>query len=69
MFGLNVCLCTTCMQCPQRPEEGSKSLGTGVIGSCEPPCRCWEPNSGLLEEKLVVLIAEPSLFPKFLLIF
>lgn len=23
---------------PQRSKEGVRSLGTGVIGSCEPPC-------------------------------
>ena len=29
--------------------------------SCEPPCGCWELNSGPLEEQLVFLTAEPSL--------
>ena len=39
------------------PEEG--------IGShyrwCEPPCGCWELNSGPLEKQSVLLPAEPSL--------
>ena len=26
----------------------------------EPPCGCWELNSGLLQEQLVLLTAEPS---------
>lgn len=27
------------IQSPQRPEEGAISLGTGVVDSCEPPCK------------------------------
>ena len=30
---------------------------------CEPPCGCWELNSGPLEEQPVLLTAEPSLQP------
>jgi hypothetical protein len=37
------------------PEEGIESHG------CEPPCGCWELNSGPLEEQPVPLTAEPSL--------
>lgn len=29
------------------PEEGVRSLGTGVTNGCEPICRCWESNPGL----------------------
>jgi hypothetical protein len=39
------------------PEEGFRSHG------CEPPCDCWEINSGPLEEQSVLLAAEPSLQP------
>jgi len=28
---------------------------------CEPPCGCWELNSGPLEEKTMLLTTEPSL--------
>jgi hypothetical protein len=28
---------------------------------CEPPCGCWELNSGRLEEQPVLLTTEPSL--------
>lgn len=35
---LQVCLCTTCMQCLQRPEEGIKSPGPRVIDNCGLPC-------------------------------
>jgi hypothetical protein len=30
-------VCTTCMQCPQRLETGSGSLGTGVTDGRELP--------------------------------
>lgn len=39
---IGICVHTTCMQDPQRPEEGIRSLG--VTGSCELPCGCWEQS-------------------------
>ena len=42
------------------PEEGVISLTTD---GCEPPCGCWELNSGPSEEQSVLLTAEPSLQP------
>jgi hypothetical protein len=33
------------------------------MGGCEPPCGCWEVNSGTLEEQSVFLPAEPSYQP------
>jgi hypothetical protein len=32
-----------------------------ITDGCEPPCGCWELNSGPLEEQSVLLTAEPSL--------
>jgi hypothetical protein len=32
-----------------------------ITDGCEPPCGCWELNSGPLEEQLVLLTSEPSL--------
>ena len=32
-----------------------------VMDGCEPPCGCWELNSGPSEEQSVLLTAEPSL--------
>lgn len=26
----------------RKSEEGSGLLGSGVTGTCEPPCRCWD---------------------------
>jgi hypothetical protein len=31
-----------------------------VTDGCEPPCGCWDLNSGPLEEQSVLLTAEPS---------
>jgi hypothetical protein len=38
------------------PKEASDPITDG----CEPPCGCWELNSGPLEEQPVLLSAEPS---------
>jgi hypothetical protein len=35
-----------------------------VMDGCEPPCGCWELNSGPLEEQSVLLTAEPLLQPR-----
>ena len=34
-----------------------------ITDGCEPPCGCWELNSGPLEEQAMLLTAEPSLQP------
>jgi hypothetical protein len=51
----------------QRPEEGVQSPETGVVGSCNLPCGCWEPNPGPLKEQPVLLKDELSVqsFPFF----
>jgi hypothetical protein len=33
------------------------------MDGCEPPCGCWDLNSGPLEEQSMLLTAEPSLQP------
>ena len=43
-----------------RPEEGTPDL---ITDGCEPPCGCWELNSGPLEEQAMLLTSEPSLQP------
>ena len=35
------------------------------IDGCEPPCGCWELNSGPLEEQPVLFTTEPSRQPIF----
>jgi hypothetical protein len=34
-----------------------------ITDGCEPPCGCWELNSGPLEEQSELLNGEPSLQP------
>jgi hypothetical protein len=34
-----------------------------ITDGCEPPCGCWELNSGPLEEQSVLLTTEPSFQP------
>jgi hypothetical protein len=36
-----------------------------VTGGCEPPCGCWDLNSGPLEEQSGALTLEPSHQPSF----
>jgi hypothetical protein len=45
-----------CLQTHQRTSDP-------ITDGCEPPCGCWEFNSGALEELSVLLTAEPSLQP------
>jgi hypothetical protein len=61
MFYLNVCLCTTCVQCSQRPEEGMGSPGIIVKTNCELPCGCSESSPGPLEEQPALSTVEPPL--------
>lgn len=44
-----VCMCATRMKCLKKPEEGTESLGTGVIESRELSRGCWN-NPGLLDD-------------------
>ena len=38
-----------------------KRASDPITDGCEPPCGCWELNSGPLEERLLLLTTEPSL--------
>ena len=40
-----------------------KRASDPITDGCEPPCGCWELNSGPLEKQLVLLTAKPSLQP------
>ena len=62
-----VCVHHICGWCSLRSEESVGSLGTGVMGVCEPPCGCWETNSaveeqpvGALESGAMVMQAGPE---------
>lgn len=58
-----VSLCTTCIQCPWRPEKDIIFPGTGVTDICETPCGCGESNPDPLEEEPVLLTVESPLHP------
>ena len=38
---------------------GQKRAPELITDGCEPPCGCWESNSGPLEEQAMLLTAEP----------
>jgi hypothetical protein len=38
------------------------TLGAGVMDGCKPPCECWGPNLGPLQEQLFS-ITEPFVLP------
>ena len=54
---------TTCV------PAGQKRAPDFITDGCEPPCGCWELNSGPLEEQAVLLTAEPSLVFGLFLVF
>ena len=64
MSCLHVCRWATSMPggC-LNPEEGVRSLKTGVIDGNELPCGCWELNPRLLQEPQVLLTSSASLQP------
>ena len=53
-------VCAVHAWCPKRPEERIGVARTGVTGSCESPCGCWESSPGPQEGQPVLLTAEPS---------
>lgn len=44
-------MCTTYMHYPQKPEEGTRSNGTGVTEVCKPACAYWELSLGPVQEQ------------------
>jgi hypothetical protein len=46
--------------CPQILHKRASDF---VIDGCEPPCGCWDLNSGPLEEQSALLTTEPSRQP------
>ena len=64
MYGFLGPMCVCAQPSCLESGEGVGSPGTGVTGSCELSCRCWELNSGPLEDQSVLLTVEPSLQPQ-----
>jgi hypothetical protein len=48
-------------------QTHQKRASDPITDDCEPPCGCWELNSGPLEEQSVLLTTEPSLQPQCVL--
>ena len=46
-----------------RIQPHQKKESDLIIDGCEPPCGCWNLNSGPSEEQSVLLTFEPSLQP------
>jgi hypothetical protein len=44
-------------------QTHQKRASDPITDGCEPPCGCWDLNSGPLEEQSVLLTSEPSLQP------
>jgi hypothetical protein len=63
---IGLCLFLSCMWvhccCLQTHQ---KRASDPITDGCEPPCGCWELNSGPLEEQSVLLTSESSLQPRF----
>jgi hypothetical protein len=57
---LILCIWTQCSSLQTHQKRASDPITDG----CEPPCSCWELNSGPLEEQSVLLITESSLQPR-----
>jgi hypothetical protein len=49
---------------PECMPTGQKRAPDLITVGCEPPCGCWELNSGPLQEQSVLLTAGPSLQPQ-----
>jgi hypothetical protein len=45
-------------------KRASDLIMGDFMGSCKPPCGCWDLNSGPLEEQSVLLPDEPSRQPR-----
>jgi hypothetical protein len=50
-------------------QKGVLGLLELVLQAYELPCECWEPNSGPLQEKRMLLTTEPCLQPQYYVCF
>ena len=47
-------------------QTHQKSVVDIITSGCEPPCGCWDLNSGPSEKQSVLLTAEPSHQPRLI---
>jgi hypothetical protein len=60
-----MCVSSLSVCAPAWQQRASDPIADG----CEPPCGCWELNSGPLEEQAVLLTTEPSFRSQILIFF
>jgi hypothetical protein len=67
LFSFKICLFILCIgkHC-HFLHMYQKRASDPIIDGCEPPCSCWELNSGHLQEQSVLLNTKPSLQPLIL---
>jgi hypothetical protein len=58
--------CFFLSSCPQILQKRASDF---VTDGCEPPCGCWDLNSGPSEEQVVLLTTEPSHQPCLFFVF
>jgi hypothetical protein len=58
---LFICYMQVHCSCPQILQRRASDF---VKDGCEPPCGCWDLNSGPSEEQSALLTTEPSCQPK-----
>ena len=61
-FIIVICKYTVSVICLHIHQKRASDL---IMDGCEPPCGCWDLNSGPSEEQSMLLTAEPFLQPHF----
>jgi len=62
-FLFKIYLFILCLRVHYYSQTHQKRASDPITDGCEPPCGCWELNSGPLEEQSMLLTTEPSLQP------
>jgi hypothetical protein len=63
LSGLKISFIIICNYTVAVFRQHQKRASDLITDGCEPPCGCWDLNSGPLEEQSVLLTPEPSLQP------
>jgi len=60
------CFSLILLKLEERLKAHQKRASDSITDGCEPPCGCWDLNSGPSQEQSLLLTAEPSLQPRFI---
>lgn len=66
---MRFCLCYVHVLCPKTAEVCVRSPRTGLMDVCEPLNGCWDPNSPLEEQHVLLTIKQTLLKAKFQMFF